>query len=82
MVVLPFEPVMATSLPRRKRQASSISLQTGMPLLAREFQRREVCRHSWTDDDQILFEETCVNMSSEFQLHTCRAELRGGFGEF
>ena len=31
VVVLPFEPVMATSLPRRKRQASSISLQTGMP---------------------------------------------------
>ena len=31
VVVLPFEPVMATKRPRRKRQASSISLHTGMP---------------------------------------------------
>ena len=81
-MVLPFEPVMATSLPRRKRQASSISLQTGMPLLAREFQRREVRRHARADYDQILFEETCVDMSAQFQLHAGGAELRGGFGEF
>ena len=31
VVVLPFEPVMAMRRPRRKRQASSISLQTGIP---------------------------------------------------
>ncbi len=31
VVVFPFEPVMATSFPRRNRQASSISLHTGIP---------------------------------------------------
>ncbi len=31
VVVFPFEPVTPTSRPRRKRQASSISLQTGTP---------------------------------------------------
>ena len=36
VVVLPFEPVMAMRRPRRKRQASSISLHTGIPFARAE----------------------------------------------
>ena len=81
VVVLPFEPVMATSLPRRKRQASSISLHTGMPFLRASFQRRKIRRHARTDHDQVLLEEIAATMSAKFQLHSGGAELRSGFGQ-
>ena len=58
VVVLPFEPVMQISRPRRNRQASSISLHTGIPDRASGGQRRHHRRHAGTRHDQILLGES------------------------
>ena len=66
VVVLPFEPVMATMLPFRKRAASSTSPMTGMPQLARLHQLRNIERHARADDDQVLIAEGALAVLSGF----------------
>ncbi len=78
VVVFPFDPVIATSLPRRKRHASSISLHTGMPRVRACSQRRQFCRHARADDNQILIEQRWRDVRAELELHAGRAQLRGG----
>jgi hypothetical protein len=57
VVVLPFEPVMASVLPLRKRAASSSSPMTGRPKALHLRQLRRIQRHAGADDDQILAAE-------------------------
>ncbi len=58
VVVLPFEPVMQMSRPRKNRQASSISLHTGIADRAGRGQRGHHRGHAGTRHDQILLRKS------------------------
>ena len=82
VVVFPFEPVIATSLPRRNRHASSISLHTGMPRLRASASAGKICRHARAHHDQILLEKRRRRVPPEFELHAGRAQPRRRLAEF
>ena len=73
VVVLPLEPVIASTLPCRKRNASSTSPITGNSQRARVLQLRLVRRNAGAYDDQVLVAEgafavlACLNGDAAIQ---------------
>ena len=81
VVVLPFEPVMATMFLGRNCEASSISPITGSPSGAGLHQRRRVHRNAGADHDQVLSAKSALAVSAGFDRDAVIEQDRNFFAQ-
>ncbi len=76
VVVLPFEPVMATMLPGKKLRRQLDFADHGFAARARLHQRRRIHRNARADHDQILFLEGALAVAAGFDRNAVIEQQR------